>query len=238
MPRRSPPQCRGRRTRARRSPRSSAPRRTHTENASPSRRAPTRVRSELEPSIAAELDPRFAAIPVFAIGTGLRPEEWLALERKDLDPATGVVTVERVYTQGTLKPCAKTSRQRRRVPLRQRVLDALEAIPPRLDSPLLFPATRGGYIELNRWREREWAPALRAAGILHRRIYDCRHTYAAWSLAAGISVFTLSRRMGTSLAMIDATYGHLASDAEDQERALLDAYDGRLCPERAHEEGG
>jgi hypothetical protein len=31
--------------------------------------------------------------------------------------------------------------------------------------------------------------------------------------------------MGTSLAMIDATYGHLAPDAEDTERALLDAFD-------------
>ena len=27
--------------------------------------------------------------------------------------------------------------------------------------------------------------------------------------------------------MIDATYGHLALDAEDQERSLLDAYDER-----------
>ncbi len=86
-------------------------------------------------AIADELDPRFAAIPVFAVGTGLRPEEWVALERRDVDRAAGVVTVERVYTQGRLKQCAKTSRQRRRVPLRQRVLDALEAVPPRLDSP-------------------------------------------------------------------------------------------------------
>jgi primase-polymerase (primpol)-like protein len=34
--------------------------------------------------------------------------------------------------------------------------------------------------------------------------------------------------MGTSLAMIDATYGHLEPDAEEQERALLNAYDARL----------
>jgi hypothetical protein len=52
-----------------------------------------------------------------------------------------------------------------------------------------------------------------------------RHTFATWSLAAGMSIFTLSRRMGTSVCMIDATYGHLVRDAEDQDRGLLDAYD-------------
>jgi integrase len=178
-------------------------------------------------AIAEELDPRFAAIPIFIVGTGLRPEEWIALERRDVDRAEGVVHVRRVYTHGALKECAKSSRQRRRVPLRSRMAEVLESLPARLDSPLLFPAPRGGYIELGKFRARHWAPALRAAGVEHRRIYDCRHTYATWSLAAGVSLFNLSRRMGTSIAMIDATYGHLAPDAEEAERALLDAYDSR-----------
>jgi integrase len=39
-------------------------------------------------------------------------------------------------------------------------------------------------------------PALRAAGIAPRRIYDMRHTFATWSLAAGMNIFTLARRMG------------------------------------------
>jgi hypothetical protein len=42
--------------------------------------------------------------------------------------------------------------------------------------------------------------------------------------------------MGTSLAMIDATYGHLAPDAEEQEAALLDAFDG--LPARVNERLG
>jgi integrase len=68
-------------------------------------------------------------------------------------------------------------------------------------------------------------PALKAAGVEHRRIYDMRHTFATWSLAAGMSIFTLSRRMGTSVQMIDQTYGRLARDADDYDRGLLDAYD-------------
>jgi hypothetical protein len=34
--------------------------------------------------------------------------------------------------------------------------------------------------------------------------------------------------MGTSLEMIDRTYGHLAPDAEVVELALLNAYDARV----------
>jgi hypothetical protein len=61
------------------------------------------------------------------------------------------------------------------------------------------------------------------------------HTYATFSLAAGVSLFTLSRRMGTSVEMIDRTYGHLAPDAEEYERGLLDAFDSAAVePQAAH----
>ena len=171
------------------------------------------------------MDPRYAAIPIVLAGTGLRPEELFALERRDVDLDAGVLSIERVYTQRVLKEPKKSSRQRRRVPLRARVVDALRTLPPRLDTPLLFPAARGGYIDDNKWRWRVWTPALRAAGIEHRRIYDCRHTFASWAIAGGVQLFYLARIMGTSVAQIDATYGHLLPDSEDYLRGLLDAYD-------------
>ena len=57
------------------------------------------------------------------------------------------------------------------------------------------------------------------------RDVDLRHTYATWSLAAGVDIFTLARRMGTSVKMIDRTYGHLVAGADAYERELLDAFD-------------
>lgn len=121
-------------------------------------------------AIVGEMDPRYAVIPIVLVGTGLRPEELFALERRDLDLDAGVVHVERVYTQRVLKEPKKSSRQRRRVPLRARVVEALRSLRPRLDTPLLFPAARGGHIDLEKFRYREWAPALRAAGIEHHRV--------------------------------------------------------------------
>src|SRR5829696_1763723 len=48
--------------------------------------------------VTTELHPRYRAIPVFAVGTGLRPEEWIALERGDVDREAGVVHVRRRFS--------------------------------------------------------------------------------------------------------------------------------------------
>lgn len=202
--------------------------------------------------LADEIDERYAAVPIFAAGTGLRVEEWLALRRADVDLDAGVVRVRYVYSSGVVTELgadgSKSWRQRRDVPLRAAVRAALARLVPRIDTPLLFPAPAGGYMNAERFRERFWIPAARAAGLAHpfahRRMgkeakrasagwrpefspKDLRHVYASESIAAGVDLFTLSRFMGTSLREIDDTYGHLVGDANARNLELLDAYDGR-----------
>ena len=110
----------------------------------------------------------FGPLVVFAIETGLRTSEWVALERHDVDRSGPAVLVQRRYADGVLTPYPKTIGSRRRVPLTARALDALDRLPPRLDTKLVFPAARGGYIGLDGWRTRQWYPALDAAGIERR----------------------------------------------------------------------
>jgi integrase len=190
------------------------------------------TRKELD-ALAVELGPVYGPLATFAAETGLRTNEWAAVERRDID-RTGkrvAVIVQRRYADGVLTPYPKTSR--RRIPLTARALAAYEALPPRLDTPLVFPAARGGHIGLDTWRTREWYPALEAAGIDKRGPYHLRHTFATEALAAGMSIFQLARVMGTSVKMIDRTYGHLAHDSEDAIGALLDARSKRSGAELA-----
>jgi integrase len=173
-----------------------------------------RTRRPTRPCCLEPLSPAYRPLPAFAAATGLRPEEWQALERRDLDRAGGIVHVRRTVSSGEVVDLAKTRASRRQVPLSPRALAAVDGLSPRLDTPLLFPAPRGGLMDLNHFRRREWAPAIDAAGIARpARIYDLRSTFASNALAAGVAEFELARVLGTSGAMIERHYGKLIEGA-------------------------
>ena len=198
--------------------------------AGPNRQPPPRPvraysRDEVE-AIGAELSPMYAPLPVFAAATGLRPEEWQALERRDIDRDAGIVNVRRTVSSGEVVDLAKTRASRRQVPLSARAAGALAALPARLDTTLVFSAKGGGLLNLDNFRRREWSPAIEASGVpTPARIYDLRSTFASDALAAGVGVHALARIMGTSIAMIERHYGTLLDGAMESIATRLDALD-------------
>jgi integrase len=153
--------------------------------------------------------------------------------RADVDRAAGIVQIRRAHANGRVKH-PKTRPSRRAVPLQAIALEALDRLRPRPESALLFPSSRGAYVDFRNFNRRQWKPVQRAVGIEPLRdLYDLRHTYATFALRAGVPVFALSRFMGTSIAMIDLHYGHLAVDSYQHAVSLLDA----LALERAVDAG-
>jgi integrase len=206
-------------------------------------RNPQPIREEIEvfnseeeiDRLASELD-EWGSIPIFASETGLRPCEWIALERRDISRDDGLVLVERSYTErGGLKPYGKTARARRPVPLSDRALAAIDYYsPPRLGTRLIFPAGGGGggrrrgeygYLNLANFRRRDWYPALEASGLPRHDIYVLRHTFATWALTRPpeLEIFELARYMGDSVRTVERYYGHLAKGATARARAKFNA---------------
>jgi integrase len=164
-------------------------------------------------AIAVELGPTYGPMIRFAAATGMRPEEYTASERGDIDRVARVARVARRQVRGRTKDGGKTAGSARELPLSAQALAALDDLPARLDTRLLFATPAGGPVRLDNFRKREWLPSQEAAlGVcphdkdhpMHRekgssvmtctapgcdgtaqlkRLYDLRATFASRCLA-------------------------------------------------------
>jgi integrase len=74
--------------------------------------------------------------------------------------------------------------------------------------------------------------AWREAGLAPIGLHECRHTFAALLIAAGVNPKALSSFMGhASIGITLDRYGHLFPGSEDEAAELADAYLERVDPE-------
>jgi len=156
----------------------------------------------------------------FALWTGLRTSELVALDWGDIDWVRGQVRVTRALTQSSDEAeVTKTTSGRRDVKLLGPAREALEAQKAftLLKGQEVFQNPRTG----ERWegdqpiRKTLWARALTKAGVRYRRPYQTRHTYASMMLSAGEHPMWVSRQMGHSdWTMIARVYGRWMPDAD------------------------
>jgi integrase len=162
-----------------------------------------------------------------ALYAGLRRGELMALRWEDVDFDAGVIRVERGWDK-TVGPIAPKSRAgRRRVPLAQplRVYLAAHRL-AQTPAELVFGRPDGqpfSQAVVNRAR-RQWQDA----GIEGIGLHECRHTYAAFMVAAGVHAKALSSYMGHSSIVVTLDrYGHLMPGNEQLAAELLARYLGQ-----------
>ncbi|EIK94048.1 phage integrase [Pseudomonas sp. M47T1] len=157
----------------------------------------------------------------FAIWTGLRTSELVALDWGDVDWIRGEVLITKAMTQASsgIAEVPKTSAGRRAVKLLSPALAALKAQKEHtfLADREIFQNPRTG----ERWagdqpiRKTMWVPAMKKAGVRYRRPYQTRHTYASMMLSAGEHPMWVAKQLGhTDWTMIARVYGRWMPSAD------------------------
>ena len=140
----------------------------------------------------ASASPYLRAFAVLALNTGMRRNEILGLMRKSIDWANRMVTL------------ADTKNgEARHVYLNDAALDALRSLPPRLDTPHLFPIGPNQTTMLFR-------RAVKRAAIEDFRLHDLRHTFASYQAMSGVAARGLQSLLGHKDPRMTMRYSHLS----------------------------
>ena len=142
---------------------------------------------------ACEPVPYLKAFATVALNTGMRRNEILSLTRKSID-----------WQNRTAALTETKNGEARQVYLNDVALEALKALPPRIDGRLFTLHANQVSVAFMR--------AVRRAGIEDFRLHDCRHTFASYQAMAGIQARGLQTLLGHRDGRMTARYSHL-SDA-------------------------
>ena len=178
--------------------------------------------------LAAASADRFALLFALALSTGMRPEEFLGLQWKDIDLERGIATVQRALVwrdkkQGWQFTEPKTAKSRRSIPLPASIVRSLTSHKARQgeqrlkagkkyeNHDLVFATRKGAPLMRRNIVRCHFRPILEKAGLpASIRLYDLRHTCATLLLAANEHPKVVSERLGHSnITLTLDTYSHV-----------------------------
>jgi integrase len=168
---------------------------------------------------------------------GLRPGEVLGLRWGDIREHT--LLIQRAISLG--EEADTKTRQHRTVrllaPLAADLRSWRMACGRPLDHELVFPGKDGRPWTLaayQSWRRRTFRRAIEAAGLLHARPYDLRHSFASMLLYEGRSVIYVARQLGHDARLTLTRYGHVIDELEDspqvQAEEAIQSARAKCCP--------
>ena len=151
--------------------------------------------------------------------TGLRIGEVFALRRDhfygDSLESTGTAWEGKVTEGDTAE-----KKHKRVVPIPPTLRAAIESVPPRIDTPWLFPAPGGGVWHDSNFRRDVWEPAQLASGLAVLP-HDCRHSYVSNLRAAGVDPADLAAVTGHDVETATRVYTHATGRSDAAIRAAL-----------------
>ena len=120
----------------------------------------------------------------------------------------------------------KTPESTRKIEIRpsmRRVLEIQQGLTAHFESAYVFVNVEGRPVIQNVVRE-IWVRAMEKSGLPFRRMYDTRHTFASWALAAGESPEWVARILGhTNTSMVFRTHGRYIPNLTRLDGSALEA---------------
>jgi integrase len=163
------------------------------------------------------------AFAFFRFYTGTRPSEASALKYGNVDLVSAKATVKTSRTLGE-ENAPKTAGSARTFNLLPNVVEVIKAIQPLNIEPNTYVFTDGNGRPIDQTMfGRKFMGVLRVLSIRPRSFYNARHTHISVALTLGCNPKWVAEQTGTSLAMIQKSYGrYIRDDGAD----LLKAYVG------------